>query len=153
MLIPAALIASLASPIVQASIPAPPNLPDCAFDAPARRVDKLRDLPGPIRAEVSRFFGAASGGLAEAGTMFIPTDYIDDPTAPRRRFIRAYFVRDVWFIWYEQGGFASSYMMVALTRQSADEGPARHLATPGSRFVGNLCAGSKAYLTGARSFN
>lgn len=146
-----ALIAPLAFPVVQASNPAPPNLPACTFDMPARRVDKLSDLPGPIRAEVNRFFSAASGGLAEAGTRFIPTDYIDDPTVPRRRFIRAYFVRDVWFIWYEQGGFASNYMMVALTRQAAEEGPARHLAMPGSRFVGNLCAGSKAFLNGARS--
>lgn len=131
--------------------PKPIAVPACAFAQPSKEVSSLKDLPQQVREEVMRFF-TAGGGLADVDGEFNSTDFIDDRRVPVRRFIRAYLTRDVWFIWYEQGGLARSTNTLALTRQRDGDGIATLFrATPGSGFSGNLCAGAKAFLSGARA--
>jgi hypothetical protein len=131
--------------------PKPLEAPGCAFSRPSKEVGSLKDLPPQVRSEVMRFF-TAGGGLADRNGEFNSTDFIDDRRVPSRRFIRAYLTEDVWFIWYEQGGFVRNTNTLALTRQRDGDGIATIFrATPGSGFTGDLCAGSKAFLSGARA--
>jgi hypothetical protein len=76
---------------------------------------------------------------------------VEDRSVPQRRFVRAYFVRDVWLIWYEQGGFGYELRTLALTRGFGDQRGRTFRATPGSSFTGDLCVASKAFLAGVRS--
>lgn len=141
------LLASLQAP-ARPAVPPRPDLPPCSFAGPAQQVDTLAALPAQVRAELLRAL-AAGGGLAEAGEAFTRTDVVHDRSLPRRRFARAYLTGDTWFVWFEQGGFAYNLTMVALVRpRGAASG---YRAVPGSRFTGNLCAASRAFLAGARS--
>ena len=131
--------------------PEMPNLPQCTFTSPAKEVRSLAELPEEVRTEVMRFF-KGGGGIADTDGEFNSTDYIDDEAVPRVRFIRAYLTKDVWFVWWEAGGIVHNLNTLALTRQR-DEGGGSPVfrAAPGSGFTGDLCAGSKAFLTGARA--
>lgn len=147
----AAVDAPSASGAGERTVPPAPQLPACRSDRPARMVATLRGLPEPIRAEITRFF-AGDDGIADAGAMYNPTDYIADRGVPRRRFIRAYLTQDVWLIWFEQGGFVSGVNAIALTRQAdGSDATIAYRATSGSWFKSDSCAGSRAFLTGARS--
>lgn len=124
---------------------------ECAFGQPAILASSIRELPDTVGSELQRFFEPV-GGMADAEQAFNSTDQAVYRAAPQRRFIRAYFVRDVWLVWYEHGGFAYHLQMLALTRQPARSGN-QHVfrAAPGSSFTGDLCAASKAFLAGVRA--
>lgn len=129
----------------------PFEVPACTFAKPSKEIASLNGLPSQVRSEVLRFF-SNGGGIANVDGEFNSTDYVEDRSVPRRRLIRAYFTEDVWLIWYEQGGFGRSANTLALTRQRDGDGVATvYRATPGSGFSGELCAGSKAFLLGARA--
>ena len=131
--------------------PRPFEAPACVFTKPSKEVASLNDLPVQVRWEVMRFF-TAGGGIADVDGEYNSTDFIDDGSVPRRRFIRAYLTEDVWLIWYERGGIIRGGNTLALTRQRDGDGVATIFrATPGSGFSGDLCAGSKAFLSGARA--
>ncbi len=129
-----------------------PKPPACEFAGGAVQVDRLSDLPPHVRIAVDRLF-APMNGMAEAGRPYNWTDVIaSSDLSPRTRFVRAYFTGNIWFIWYDAGG-------VGIMRQTIGIGEFRDPQTgrltagglPGSRFSGDLCAGSKAYLAGVRS--
>lgn len=128
-----------------------PKVPVCTFVSPAKEIGSLAELPEQVRTEVTRFF-KAGGGLADANSEFNSTDVVDDRAVPQRRFIRAYLTDDIWFIWWEAGGIVHSLYTLALTRQRQEGGNSPVFrAAPGSVFIGNLCAGSRAFLTGVRA--
>jgi hypothetical protein len=126
------------------------NLPPCAFDGGAVLVERKGDLPTEASLEIERLF-APIGGIAEAGTFFESSDAATTD-APSARFIRAYHIGDVWIIWFERGGVGLSAHTVALEPET-DESTGKQVlrAAPGSSFQGDLCAGSKAFVAGARS--
>ena len=127
-----------------------PRFAPCKFRKRAILVERKSDLPPAALLELTRLF-VSIGGIADAGEFF---ESSDAPTsnAPTARFIRAYFVQSTWFIWFERGGIALTRSTVALTETRDDKtGPTVLRATPGSHFVGDLCAGSNAFLSGARS--
>ena len=124
--------------------------PPCTFDQPATLVERMADLPPGVMAAFDAMFGD-DRGTAEAGAYFESTDYVQTP-APRRRFIRAYRIGEVWIIWYERGGIVLSEGMVALGPRYGDNGVVALQGVPGSNFGGDLCASSKAFLAGARSY-
>lgn len=131
--------------------PKPFETPACIFAKPSKEIASLKGLPIQVKSEVMRFF-SNGGGIADIDGEFNSTDYVEDRSVPGRRFIRAYLTEDVWFIWYEQGGFGRSANTLALTRKRDADGVATiYRATPGSGFSGDLCAGSKAFLLGARA--
>jgi len=142
------MIASLT--LLLGSIAMRDPLPPCDFDQPALLVERMADLPPGAVAAFDAMFGD-DRGTAEAGAYFESTDYIQTP-APRRRFIRAYRIGETWIIWYERGGIVLSEGMVALYPRSGDDGVVALQVMPGSLFGGDLCASSKAYLAGARSY-
>jgi hypothetical protein len=126
-------------------------LPRCRFEQPARLATSMARLPEQVRAEIERFF-AAGGGIADVDGEYNSTDYVDDSRVPRRRFIRAYFVQNVWLVWWEAGGFVRRAGTLALTaRPGSHDRPVTFAASPGSMFTGDLCIGSKAFLMGARA--
>jgi hypothetical protein len=131
--------------------PSMPNVPECSFTKPFRQVGSMADLPEQVRAELVGFF-AGSGGLADANGEFNSTDVAENKRVPRARFVRAYLTEDVWFIWWESGGVGRGLNTLALKqgRGKGSEVEAYH-AEPGSIFTGDLCAGSKAFLAGARA--
>ena len=131
------------------AIPPPPA---CSFEGGAIVAERLSDLPQAVRDEIERQFGF-SHGMAEAGE---PYHWNDVQTAtdrrPQARFVRAYLTQGIWFLWFDLGG-------IGIQRQSVAMREVRNRATgelvvrtqPGSRFVGDLCVGAKAYLAGART--
>ena len=128
-----------------------PIVPACTFARPAKEVRSPHDLPEQVRMEVVRFF-ESGGGLADADGMFNSTDVIDAENVPHRRFLRAYLIDNVWLIWWEMGGHAHGVNTLALIRRhQAGGGPPLYSAVPGSIFTGNVCAGSEAFLAGARA--
>ena len=129
-------------------------LPPCTFDQPATLVERMADLPpGVISAFDAGFDGRFGGnrGTAEVGADFESTDDIGT-WAPRRRFIRAYRIGEVWIIWYEQGGVERTRRMVALAAVRGGDGDGALRALSDSHFGGDLCLASKAYLAGAWSY-
>ena len=147
MIIPMVLITSAA----HAALPPPemPSVAPCVFDEPDLRVERKSGLPSEVLAGVAKAF--APTGIADAGEYFESTDVISGKY-PRARFLRAYFVRDTWFLWYERGGIALSRFSIAFIQMRDARTRAMVWApAPGSMFVDNLCAGTKAYLSGARS--
>ena len=147
----ALVVASLgAQPTPSPSAPPMPQYPPCDFGQPARLVERMAALPAPVRAELERLFATANG-IAEAGAFFESSDaYSGNP--PTARFIRAYFVADTWFVWFERGGIGVERNVVALAETDDRDTRTRVVrAVPGSLISTNLCAGSKAFLTGARS--
>jgi hypothetical protein len=132
------------------SAPAMPEFPECRFDRTARLVERLADLPAPVRSEMGRLFESA-GGIADAGDYFEASDSAIS-NAPTARFLRAYFVQDSWLIWFERGGVGLGRHMMAMAERRDDKTGGLVMRTvPGSHFATDLCAGSKAYLMGARS--
>ncbi|MBO9621762.1 MAG: hypothetical protein J7500_03525 [Sphingomonas sp.] len=141
----------LASEMQQAPpIPPMPNLSPCAFERPARLVERKDALPAEAIQELDRLF-RSNKGIAEAGAYFEASDSIQIPDAPRSRFLRAYLVGDTWFIWFETGGIGLSRQVVALQPRRRDDGVVQLYAVPGSLFSGDLCAAGKAFLAGVRS--
>ncbi len=128
-------------------IPPMPLFAPCSLEG-AALVEHKTDLPAGARTELDRFFTPIHG-IADAGEFFNSTDVITD-NSPQSRFLRAYNVRDIWFIWYERGGIGLERSIIALAPAN-EAGKAVLRAQPGSNFVGNLCADMKAYLAGARS--
>jgi hypothetical protein len=126
------------------------SVPPCVFEGGATLAKSKSDLPPEALSELTRLF-APIGGLADTNEFFNASDVVTK-TAPRARFIRAYHVRNIWIVWFERGGIALDRSTVALL-PTADQGSTRTMfrATGGSSFHGNLCAGSKAFLNGARS--
>lgn len=133
-----------------AATPDRPKLPACSFDGGAALVERKSAMPPEALSEVERLF-APIGGIADKDEFF---EASDAPTtkAPTARFIRAYHVRDIWIVWFERGGIGLSSQTVALV-PTLDPTSRRMVlrAAGGSSFQGNLCAGSKAFLAGARS--
>lgn len=131
--------------------PPMPKVPECGFSKPVKQVASMTDLPEQVRAELVRFF-ASSGGLADANSEFNSTDVVEDTSVPRLRFIRAYLTEDVWFVWWEAGGVGRGLNTLALKRgRGKGREQEAYRAEPGSIFTGDLCAGSKAFLAGARA--
>ncbi len=128
-------------------IPAMPSFPPCSL-AGATLVEHKTDLPADARTELDRLF-APIHGIADAGTFFNSTDVTTDDS-PQARFLRAYHVQNIWFVWYERGGIGLERLVIALAPAN-ETGKVVLRAQPGSNFVGNLCAGMKGYLSGARS--
>lgn len=113
-------------------------------------MERKADLPPQAASELERLFRPIHG-IAEAGEYFERTDVISNK-APQARFIRAYHVRDIWFVWYERGGIVlstSTLALVPMTAGATGDKVLRYAA--GSGFRGDLCAGSKAFIAGARS--
>lgn len=127
-------------------IPSAPNLAPCVLGRGAVLVHRKADLPKEAIRELDRLFVPARG-LAEAGNYFENTD-APASGAPNARFIRAYHVRNMWFVWIERSGRFT--LTLAPQRDPATGGRVFRLV-PGSQFVDNLCAGTKAFLSGARS--
>lgn len=128
-----------------------PPVPPCAFASHAKEVSSLAELPEQVRTEITRLF-KGGGGIADSGGEFNSTDVIEDKAVPHNRFLRAYLTNDVWFVWWEAGGIVHTLYTLALTRRR-EEGQASAIfrVAPGIGFTGNLCAGSKAFLDGARA--
>jgi hypothetical protein len=127
-------------------VPAVPDLRPCVLEHGSVQVRRKAVLPREVTIELDRLMADARG-VAEAGEYFENTD-APVSSAPSARFIRAYHVRNVWFIWLERGG----YQTVALApRHDATTGASTFRVVPGSHFVGDLCAGTKAFFLGARS--
>lgn len=148
-----AILQAVADPIVwkERNQPDMPRLSRCEFRERASEASSFGALPRQVAAELARFFGPA-GGLADAGGAFNSTDVVEDRGVPQRRFVRAYLVRDVWLIWYEHGGIGHHLHTLALTKaRDGASGATVFRATPGSNFTGDLCAGSRAFLAGART--
>lgn len=133
-----------------AAIPPMPDLPTCTFDRPATVVARKAELPPEAVAELDRLF-KFNRGIVEAGLYFEASDSVLVPNAPRARFLRAYGVGEIWFIWYEVGGIGLQRNVIALMPLRGDDGQIALRAAPGSNFSGDLCAASKGYLSGARS--
>lgn len=150
MIIPMVLIASAAQTAPAALRPPEmPNIAPCLFDEPDLRVERKSGLPPEVLAGVVRAF--APTRIADAGEYFESTDVVSGKY-PQARFLRAYFVRDTWFLWYERGGIALSRFSIAFIQmRDAETRTMVWAPAPGSLFVNNLCAGAKAYLLGARS--
>lgn len=117
----------------------------------AQAVNRMTDLPETVSSEIARVF--ASGGISEADGPFNSTDFVDGPV-PWRRFLRAYRSADYTIIWFEVGGNAGGPRTIALRRSTrAPASSPAFQARPGTIFVGDLCAASKAILAGVVSAN
>lgn len=131
-------------------VPEMPRFAPCKFEQRAILVERKSELPPEALLELTRLF-APIGGIADAGEFFESSDAATS-NAPTARFIRAYFVQNTWFIWFERGGVALTRSTVALTETHGEKtGTTVLRAAPGSHFSGDLCAGSNAFLSGARS--
>ncbi len=150
MIIPMLLIASAAQAAPAALRPPEmPSIAPCVFDEPDLRVERKSGLPPEVLAGVAKAF--APIGIADVGEYFESTDVISGKY-PQARFLRAYLVRDTWFLWYERGGIALSRFSIAFVQmRDANTRIMVWAPAPGSLFVDNLCAGTKAYLAGVRS--
>jgi len=131
-------------------IPDTPEPPACSFERSATLVTRKTDLPAAAIAELDRLFETAHG-IAEASDYFEVTDSVSVSDAPRARFLRAYGVGELWFVWFERGGIGLSRHVFALGPRRGDDGKIGLHALPGSYFAGDLCAASRAYLAGVRS--
>lgn len=70
----------------------------------------VSDLPAGIRS-LYTVKGGTHIAMANPGERFEATDYITDPTLPRRRLIFAGVSQDRAFVHYEEGGIAHSYVI------------------------------------------
>jgi hypothetical protein len=73
-------------------------------------VTDVRDLPRPVLAAYTEI-GGTRPLMANPGQNFNATDFIDDASVPRKRLIFAGISRNKYFVHYEQGGFAHSYVL------------------------------------------
>lgn len=137
------------APSAQSAPPAK-QLPSCVFEGGAALIERKADLPAEASSELDRLF-AQIGGIAEAGQFYESSD-VQMTKGPKARFIRAYHVGDLWFVWFERGGIGVSSYTLALAPSLEDASGRKVLKmAPGSSFQGDLCAGSKAFIAGARS--
>lgn len=139
-------------PTVERDLSNLPPPPECAFEGGATRFDSLAALPEHVRAAIGRLFEPWKG-MADAGVPYRWGDVFSstDPM-PRTRFVRAYRAGGTWFLWYDAGGFGIMRQTLALVEErDPHTDQMRAGGLPGSRFSGDLCAGSKAFLAGARN--
>ncbi|MBY0284281.1 MAG: hypothetical protein K2W81_09995 [Sphingomonas sp.] len=134
------------APTAARPIPLAPNLGACVLGRGSVLIRRKTELPKEAVRELDRLFVQARG-LAEAGEYFENTD-APLTNAPSARFIRAYHVDDVWFIWFERSG---RFTLALSPHHDEATGARVFRLVPGSQFVDNLCAGTKAFLSGARS--
>ncbi|MFZ5747052.1 MAG: hypothetical protein ACOY45_05265 [Pseudomonadota bacterium] len=129
--------------------PPMPDLPACSRGASWQMVARKADLPPDVLAVLDTSF-AQTHGIAEAGSDFEAGDSIVTDF-PQARFLRAYRIGNQWFIWFERGGAGLSRYLLGIGDVPAGSGRHETGVLPGSHFTGDLCAGMRACLAGARS--
>lgn len=132
-----------------APIPAMPEFPACSFEQSAKVAARKTDLPAAALAEVEGFLQGTQG--IAAGDYFDSSGSFRISDTPRARFVRAYGVGKLWFVWFERGGIGLSRQVVALGPGHGDDGEIGLYALPGSHFSADLCAASEACLARVRS--
>ena len=85
--------------------------------ATAKPIDKMENLPAPIRAGAFSVDGTSAAGwkISDPGGPFSPTD-VPVPGAPGRRLIFAACDPQLCLLHYERGGIAHFYEILALSR-------------------------------------
>lgn len=126
-----------------------PVLPSCALAGGATIADSIQQLPEGVSRELARFFGDKAA-MSDTGEPFNSTDVVDG-VVPQRRFVRAYQAGRYWVIWYEHGGIGYAVKTIALRQTEASGDRTDFQTLPGTTFTGDLCAATKAMVSGVRS--
>ena len=80
------------------------------LDGSFRLVKEVETLPGPVRNALAQQ-GDPRSVMANPGNPFEATDVISNPSLPPKRLIFAGVSENRWFVHYEQGGRAHSYVL------------------------------------------
>jgi hypothetical protein len=113
--------------------PTPPEDISCTLHHAVRDINSLSALPGPLRDYVRNQIGP----MADRGEFFNATDEILDAKTPGRRFIRAAYSGDTWFLGLELGGIAYSKAIFVLQADPALPGQFKLIAQ--ATYRGQLC--------------
>jgi hypothetical protein len=76
----------------------PAQVSDCVLGRDINWISSFQSLPEQIKVEMLDQVGV----MADVGEAFNPADV---GTGPRHRFIRGGSYGNIWFVWYEHGGF------------------------------------------------
>ena len=109
--------------LLGAATPPRPRLAALFASTNFRRLDRLEQLPEPIRNNLFSHFGKGEPGLkspiANPNESFNPGDAID-VRYPMRRLVFAGSGETLWFAYYEHGGYGFHYHLVIYQRGSTE---------------------------------